>query len=140
MRARGITLFELLVVIIIVAVLAAVAVPAYLGHIRRVNRTEATTALYGVLAAQERFHLRHGRYAGELDAAPPRGLGLRAVSVAGRYALSVELATDAQSFIARAVATQGGGQAGDDQCREFSIDHRGRRAVAGSGGIADCWR
>lgn len=140
MLRNGFNLLEMLIVLLLVAVLAAFAVPAYQAHVRRVNRAEATVALYALLAAQERFHLGHGRYAAEVGAAPPAGLGLDPLTEHERYRLVLSTATDGQSFIATAVPTDESGQRGDAQCLELSLDHRGRRGISGSGDVASCWR
>lgn len=134
------TLLELLFVLVIVGVLAALALPAWRHHVVRVHRTEAMVALYQVLAAEESHHLRHGRYTADLTAPPPEGLGLRDHSEHGRYALRVTLAADGQSFIATAAPGREGTQASDHECLEFSLDHRGRRAVSGRAGPGACWR
>jgi type IV pilus assembly protein PilE len=140
MSFRGVTLLEILVVLLLVAVIAAIAVPGYRHHVRRVNRTDATVALYALLSAQERFHLRHGSYTSDLTSTPPAGLGLEMLSQGRHYSLSVDLAADRQSFIATATPVPDGPQAGDEPCLAFSIDHRGRRAVTGSSDAATCWR
>jgi type IV pilus assembly protein PilE len=137
---RGITLLELLVTLAVVGIIAALALPAYQRHVQRVNRGEAMVALYALLAEQERFHLRHGTYASRVVAPPPEGLGMAATTESRRYALAVALAADGQSFIATATPTREGGQASDAECLAFSMDHRGRRAVSGSGDVAACWR
>jgi type IV pilus assembly protein PilE len=137
MCQRGLTLIELLVVLIVVGVLAAFALSGWRQHLHRVHRTEAVTALYDLLAAQERHYLRHSQYTGDITAAPPQGLGMAAV--AGHYRLTVELSTDAQTFIARATP-EGGAQAGDADCGVYSLDHRGRREVQGRRGVVHCWR
>jgi type IV pilus assembly protein PilE len=140
MSRRGFTLLELLVALVVLGILAAIAVPAYQRHVRRVHRAEAMTTLLELLAAQERFHLRHGVYSSDPAAPPPDGLGLGAVSQGGRYSITVALSADGQSFIASATPTREGGQAADAECLAFSVDQRGRRAVSGSGGVASCWR
>jgi type IV pilus assembly protein PilE len=137
MFARGITLLELLVVLVIVGALAALAVPVYQRHVMRVNRVEAITELQRVLSAQERFHLRHGRYAADVRAAAPEGLGLAPAS--RFYSLSLSLAADGQTFIATASPLPGR-QVDDEECMSFSMDQRGRRAVSGRGGVEKCWR
>jgi type IV pilus assembly protein PilE len=140
MSERGITLFELLVVVALVAVIGALALPAYRQHLLRIHRAEAMTALLQLQSAQESHYSRHGTYAASVTAVPPAGLGLAAASAANRYALSVALAADGQSFIATATPTPDGGQDADHECLAFSIDARGRRGVSGAGGAQRCWR
>ncbi|HYJ41319.1 MAG TPA: type IV pilin protein [Steroidobacteraceae bacterium] len=140
MFPRGITLFELLVVLVVVGILAAVALPAYRHHTLRVNRTEAITALLQLQSAEEAYYLRHDTYTASVEAAPPAGLGISAASTSGKYALSVALAADGQSYIATASPMPGGVQGADQECLAFSIDARGRRAVSGAAGVQRCWK
>jgi type IV pilus assembly protein PilE len=140
MFVRGVTLLEILVVVLVVGILAALAVPAYRQHLVRVHRTEAITLLYDIAAAEERFYLKHGRYVGDVSAAPPVGLGLGSAADARHYGFSVAMAGDGQTFIATAAPRPGGGQEFDGDCLAFSLDHRGRRAVSGSRDSSFCWR
>jgi len=140
MLPRGITLFELLVVLVIVGIIAALALPSYHHHTQRVYRAEAMTALLQLQSAEEAYYLRHDTYTASVEAAPPAGLGISATSTSNRYTLSVALAADGQSYIATASPTPTGGQNTDQECLAFSIDARGRRAVSGAAGTQRCWR
>lgn len=139
MLVRGVTLLEILVVLVVAGVLAALALPAYRQHLVRVNRSEATVGLHEIASAQERFYLRHGRYAADPVAPPPQGLGLAHLP-SRRYAFSIAMADDGQTFIASATPTAHGGQLSDSSCGVFSLDQRGRRAVSGSRDATSCWR
>lgn len=139
-RVAGWTLIELVVALLIVAVLASLAVPGYRNHALRAHRTEAQSALLGLAAAQERFHLHHDRYASDADlvVAPPGGLGLSAATRDGRYRLAIG-AADTRSFTATAVAS--GDQSADVRCATFTIDAFGTRSATDVAGIAaeGCW-
>ena len=138
MLPRGVTLFELLVVLVVVGIAAAVAIPAFRQHTLRVNRAEGMAALLQVQSAEESHYARHNTYTASIAAAPPAGLGLSAASASNKYTLAVALAVDGQSYIA--TATPVGGQAADLECFAFSVDARGRRAVSGPAGSQRCWR
>ena len=140
MFQRGFTLFEVLVVLVIVGVIAAIALPSFRRHTLRVNRAEAMTALAQLQSAEESYYLRHDTYTVSVESAPPAGLGLYATTTSNKYALSVALAADGQSYIATATPTPDGGQGADRECLAFSVDARGRRAVRGTAGIQRCWR
>ena len=140
---RGFSLIELMVAVGIAAVLAAAAIPSWREHVRRVHRTEAIRALLALAAAQERHHLRHGRYASALggadDAAAER-LPVATTTDGGRYRLAID-AGDDLTFTARATAN--GSQAGDAQCAVLLIDETGERRaedVAGTRSDTRCWR
>jgi type IV pilus assembly protein PilE len=139
MFPRGITLFELLIVLVVVGIIAAFAFPAYRHHTLRVNRTQAMTALLQLQSAEESHYLRHDAYTASVEAAPPTGLGL-VIDTSNKYTLAVALAADGQSYIATATPTASGGQDADQECLAFSIDARGRRAVSGTADTQRCWK
>lgn len=143
-RDRGVTLLELLVALVVAATLAALALPGYRAQVQRAHRLEAVEALLAAAAAQERFHLQHGRYAAgfadEADAGP--ALPLAATTAGGRYRLVVrDAGTDRYRALARPVA--GRGQDIDARCAEFEIEASGRRSsrdALGQDSTGDCWR
>lgn len=139
---RGFTLIELMIVVLVVAILASIAVPSYRQYVMRSNRTDATTALLRLQAAQEKFFLQNMRYANNLAAAPPAGLGLPANSDGGHYALALVMGAGDMSYDATATPQAGDGQVDDARCTSFSIDETGRRSATGGAADpdAECWR
>lgn len=133
-RQAGVTLIELMIVVAVVALLASIALPSYRNYVTRTHRTEATTALLGIAAAQEKFYLQNNRYAedDELDDAPPAGLGIDATTENGWYALEIT-AADTESFTAEATAA--GGQAADSDCATFTLNAVGEKDATSD----DCW-
>lgn len=134
---RGFTLIELLICLVLAGLIAAVALPSWRALMLRAQRVDATTALYALATAQERYRLVHGRYADEAAPAPPVGLGL-GQSERGWYELRIVHA-DATRFTATARAAAGSRQAADATCRILSIDETGARGSA-PGAPQVCWR
>jgi type IV pilus assembly protein PilE len=131
-QQAGVTLIELVIVVVIVGILAAIAVPSYRQYVIRSHRVEATTALLGLAAAQEKFYLQNNTYTTELEDSPPDGLGIPATTEKGFYDLEIT-AADEDGFSATATAT--GGQADDSHCAEFTLDQAGTKTATST----DCW-
>ncbi len=143
--SRGFSLTELLVVLAILGLLTAAAVPLWNAQVERSRRMDATNALMRIGVLQERFYFENGRYAGAGDLATPtpEGLGVGGTEY-GYYRLSLQaLEGDlVEGYEARALVDTDGPQAGDEQCRVFSLDSTGRRAaenVDGDDTTAACW-
>jgi type IV pilus assembly protein PilE len=116
-RHRGFTLIELVVVVAIVGVLAGIALPSFLEQMRKSRRSEATTEIFRVAQAQERWRASNPSYTQNLG---PTGLavtgGANATSYtvpSGYYTLSVT-AANATSYTIQAAAA--GGMSSDDRC------------------------
>lgn len=140
-RGSGVTLLELLVVMALVGLLAGLAYPTYRGYVLRAHRMEAIEALLAVAAAQERFHLEHGRFADGFEPDVIPGLAVESLTAGGRYLLRISQATSGQ-FAATANPRQGSGQDQDDRCGEFGLDAAGRRwarDTAGNDSTKQCW-
>jgi type IV pilus assembly protein PilE len=140
MFSRGITLFELLVVLVIVGLVTAFALPSFQRQVVRVHRTEAMSALLALQSAEETFYLRHAAYTADIAAPPPAGLGMAVTTQSNRYLLSVALAADRQTYVATATPAPEEGQSADLECFAFSVDSRGRRSVSGTGESRRCWK
>lgn len=139
-RAKGVTLIELMIVIVVVGTLAAIAIPSYRSYVLRTHRTEARTALLALAAAQEKHYVVNNTYAANavLATAPPTGLGLAATTTGGWYTIAIT-AADAAGFTATATAT--GTQTADRDCAVFTINSVGARTATNSGGTNStvCW-
>jgi type IV pilus assembly protein PilE len=141
-KSGGLTLIEIMVALLIAATLAVIAVPGFRAQLLRAHRLEAMEALLTLAAAQERFHLDHGRYAAALAPTDGPGLALAATSATARYRLSIREA-DAVTYTALAQPAAGRGQEADARCSEFEITASGRRGArdaAGRDSSAECWR
>jgi type IV pilus assembly protein PilE len=137
-----VTLLELLVVMTLIGVLAGLAYPGYRQYLLRAHRMEAIAALLALAAAQERFHLQHGRYAEGFEPEVTPGLAVMPTTPGGRYRLRLGIGMPGH-FVARAAPRRGSGQEGDERCGEFWLDDAGRRGAidaTGADSTAQCWR
>jgi type IV pilus assembly protein PilE len=140
---QGVTLIELLIVVVIIAILGTIAVPTYRSYLLRAQRTEATATLLRMQAAQEKFFVQNNQFATELEAAPPDGLGVPALTSSGYYDLAVTLLEEGSGYRLTATPHAGGGQQDDEQCAVISVDHNGVKAARnhlGADSARDCWR
>lgn len=140
---RGFTLVELLIALVVLAILTAIAVPGYRSYVQRAQRAEAQSALLRLQGAQEKFFVQYNRYAPALASAVPDGLGARAETETGLYALSLDITDGGTGFLITATVRPGGAQADDARCASFTIDQnglKGARSSAGDDASRECWR
>lgn len=136
---RGFTLIELLVTVVIIAVLAGIAYPSYTQYTFRARRADGQGALIKIAAEQERFYTQFNRYALDLNAAPPGGLGMITLnSDNGYYTLSVAAGPSGnnQSYTLR--ATPAGIQT-DDDCGRLVLLSTGVKTQSGTESNGRCW-
>ncbi len=144
----GFTLIELMIVILLMSIILGVSIPSYRAYTLRAGRSDASTVLLRIAAAQERFYLQNGTYAGNVALAvnPPDGLGFtNSKSARGYYDLAI--APDAGGltigYAATATVDAAGRQKGDSDCGSLSIDQNGRRGANGgyiTAVVEKCWR
>ena len=135
----GFTLIELMITILLISIILGISVPSYRSYVLRAGRTDASTALLRVAAAQERFYLQNGTYAGN-------GLGIaNSKSERGYYDLAI--APDAGGltigYIFTATVDATGKQKDDSDCTSISIDQNSRRGANGgyvAAVVEKCWR
>jgi type IV pilus assembly protein PilE len=143
--SRGFTLVELLTALVVVVVLTAITIPLYRSHLLRVRRADASAALIALQVAQDRHFGRSMRYADgpELTLPSPAGLGQKARSAAGHYALELRTSADGLGYLATARAAPPTGEDADARCAQLTIDHNGQRRAFDSSGAdrsMDCWK
>lgn len=143
-NSEGFTLIELMIVVVLISIILGVSIPGYRQYVQRASRGDATTALLRLAAAQERFYLQNGQYAGpgQLALAPPAGLGFPgALSERGYYDLVVapNVGGLAVGYVAIATPVPGSNQSDDSDCALFSINQSGTRTSL-PGNIETCWR
>jgi len=138
-KQQGFTLIELMITVAVVAILAAIAYPSYKNQIMRSRRTDAKAALLNIQVAQEKRFLATNAYVqsttGLTDTWASGGLGLaQAKSDNGYYNLTIDAGATAISYVARAKAPTGSGQA-SDSCGEYTINNTGAKTPTTAG----CW-
>ena len=145
-KNKGFSLVEVMIVMVIVAIIMSVGIPGYRQYMQRANRADATTALLRMAAAQERFFIANGTYAGNAQLAqnPPAGLGI-AGTERGYYNLNVFPSPGGlgTGYILIAQVAPGSDQADDTDCWTFTTTERGQRSAFNNGGAEntdECWR
>lgn len=146
-RQRGVTLIELITVMVVIAILASIAIPSYRSYLLRAQRSDATRTLLRIQAAQEKFFAQNNRYADQLSAASPDGLGIAAVSDNGFFDITLTppdgAAAIGDGYRATATPHPGSGQADDTRCRSFTVDHNLHKTALDGAGVdvtRECWR
>lgn len=132
-QGPGFTLVELMIVVAVLTILAGIGYPLYTKQVHKARRVDARNAVLAVAMAQERFFTRKGRYAASLGSLTidPGLQGGR--SEQGYYALTS--VAGSTTFTITATAT--GKQAGDTDCKTFSMDQTGVKRSTGGG--SNCW-
>ncbi|MBK8286038.1 MAG: type IV pilin protein [Ahniella sp.] len=138
-KSIGFTLIELMVVVSIVAMLSAIAYPSFNSYMFRSRRADAQNLLTRVAAEQERHYSQFNRYALDLSAAPPAGLGMTLLtSEHGYYTVSVAAGPSGDNQTYALTATAGGRQA-SDECGNMSLNSAGVKTYSGSSTNRACW-
>ncbi|MAF83785.1 MAG: hypothetical protein CL797_06740 [Chromatiales bacterium] len=147
-RQQGFTLIELMIVILLMSIILGISIPNYRAYTLRAGRSDATSALMRIAAAQERFYLQNGTYAGNAALAldPPNGLGFTN-SKSGHSYYDLQIAADAGGltigYSASATVDAAGKQRDDPDCNSMSINQNGQRGANGGfipAAVEKCWR
>lgn len=85
---RGMTLFELMVVVAVVAILVSIAYPSYSGFIRKAHRAEAQTTLLDWANRQENWRADHTSYNADFTPASTEYYSYSMASTATSFTLT----------------------------------------------------
>lgn len=132
---RGLTLFELAVVIAALAVLAAIAIPNYRQHVIRLEREDAVRELRTLVQQLNGCFSRTGDYT-RVDDVPNPCVTLPYVIPGGTYQLTGSISMAAFTL----AAVPQGNQASDAACAGFSINQLGQQGITGNGSVQECWQ
>lgn len=145
---RGFTLIEIIIIVLLMSVMLGLSIPGYKNYTLKTERADAADALLQLSTAQERFYLKHGRYAGndQLQAPVPDGLGFaNGASSLGYYDLSIEPHADGLTtgYIATATVNADERQNEDSECLSLGTDQDGNKSANGDYSQASvdyCWQ
>ena len=132
----GVTLIELAVAVVVIAILVVIGSASYRHHVLRVKSADAPRELLMLAVRLQGCHERTGSYA-HRDDVPNACATLPYATPEGAYQISGDIGAD--TFVLR--ATPMGGQAADEECAEFTLDHLGRQGVTGRSAAdpRSCW-
>jgi len=132
LRAPGITLIELMVVVVIIGILAAIAYPSFQEQVRKTRRADGKAILMQTAQQLERCYTRFASYD---DAGCSVGNGDNVDSAEGYYVVSV--VSDAAAFTLS--ADPQGDQANDAKCDTLTLTNTGAQDSQGTADATDCW-
>lgn len=134
LRARGLTMIEVMIALVIVGILAAIAYPSYSASIVKSRRADAKQALVELAQRLERFYSENSTYLG----ATLGGGGIYASTSAGGY---YTLAIPTQTATAFTITATPTGNQSSDACGTFGYDQVGAKTVSGGSlSAAVCWQ
>lgn len=122
--AGGFSLIELVCAIAIAAILSLVAYPAYSHAVQRARRCDAQAALLKLQMAEERHRANHTRYGSLAE------VGVASRTTDGHYTLTMP-SYDETGY--EVVATAGGAQSADGDCRYMKLAVRAFNSIYASG-------
>ncbi|MDJ0747826.1 MAG: type IV pilin protein [Woeseiaceae bacterium] len=130
-RMRGITLFELMIVVVIIGILASIAYPSYQEQVRKTRRADGTAQLMQTAQALERCYTRSATYVGCATVAFP------VTSQEGYYSVTAVGGVTATAYTL-AAAPQGD-QVSDTNCGTLSLTSTGIQGSTGTLPVDRCW-
>lgn len=122
LKASGMTLIEIMIVIVIIGIIAAIAYPNFVDYVREARRADAMGQLLTLQMAEEEYRLKNTTYA---DIAT---LGVGASSDFYTFSASN---LGAETYTLTATAT--GSQTNDTGCTTISINQNDQKTPPSAG-------
>jgi type IV pilus assembly protein PilE len=131
-RARGITLIELMVAVVVIGILAAIAYPSFQEQVRKTRRADGKAMLMETAQQLERCYTRFAGYDNAACA-----VALPVDSAEGYYSVDTAV-LNATAFTLE--ATPQGDQANDATCGALRLTSTGLQGSQGADADAnECW-
>jgi type IV pilus assembly protein PilE len=132
-RAKGLTLIELLCVIAIIGILAAISYPMFAEQSAKGRRASARALIYEVLQHEERFYTENNTYTTNLAA-----LGLPSPLQTDQGTHVITLAVGPTGNLTTSVSITGTALVADSKCTTLTLTSANGQSGTGSQ-PAVCW-
>lgn len=116
MKARGLSLIEVLILIAVLAVLAGLAAPRFAHYEQQRERDKALESLYSIAECQRRLYTMTRRYDSAYCLDGHRMSG-------GGYEVSIDIPQSGRSFLLTAIPRDAHEKG---RCSMITLDHNGR--------------
>lgn len=129
---RGLSFFELIIVLFIMSLFIAIAIPSYNQYIISTRRSDGRIAILNLAHKLERYFFENSSFEGATLAR----VNMPEHSSQGFYCLRLQSIT-AKTYTIAAIPTDA--QKNDTECATLIYNESGKKSITGSTSAENCW-